>query len=155
MELINFNIKISDLANNMPTNFDFIVENNFFASFEDADIQGGNVKADLILTRNNSDLLIEIIIDGYVSLICDRCLEIYQQNVYFEDEIFINTINFDEKNDTVILFDKNKFNVNVARLIYDSVLLSLPIKHTHSEDENDNPTCNPSVLENLKKYLIN
>ena len=155
MELFNFNIKISDLANNTPTNFDFIVGNDFFVSFEDTDIQDGNVNADLILTKNNSDLLIEIIIDGYVSLICDRCLEIYQQDVYFEDEVFINTINFDDKENNVISFDKNRFNVNVARLIYDSVQLSLPIKHTHPEDKNDNPTCNPNVLDNFKKYIIN
>jgi uncharacterized metal-binding protein YceD (DUF177 family) len=44
-------------------------------------------------------------------------------------------------------------SINVALPLYEAVILQIPIRKVHPEDENGNPTCDPEVLKFLQENL--
>jgi uncharacterized metal-binding protein YceD (DUF177 family) len=151
----NFNIKISDLSNNIPTDFNFIIGKEFFSEFEDSEIHNGKIEVNMNITKNHSDLRIETDVEGEVILTCELCLEEYNQELYFEDDVYLNLLDAASDVAELLSFDKNKHEINVARLIYDCVLLALPINHRHIDDDNGNPTCKSEIIDKIKRYIIN
>ena len=60
----------------------------------------------------------------------------------------------EELNDDVIVLPLEDNQINVAQYLYELIILGLPIKHVHPDDENGNSTCNPEMLDKLNEYLV-
>lgn len=154
--LKEYNIKLTDLEENKSYFYDYAVGMNFFTFFEEKEIKDGKISAQIIVIKNSNNLIFEIIVKGNVILVCDRCLDEYEQPVDFKDTVFAKELD-DPQNDNsdIIYLGKKTTEINIAKFIYDTILLALPIKHNHLEDENGNFSCNPLVMEKIKKYIIN
>lgn len=90
-------------------------------------------------------------VNGTVKIQCDRCLELYDQPVESENKVFIKygEANFEEGDD-VIWVDVNDHQVNVAQMIYDFIILAIPIRQVHPKGKDGKTLCNPEMLERLK-----
>ena len=76
--------------------FDFEIDDLFFDSLEYSDIKKGSLKAKVYLNKKSTFLELDFKIDGYVELICDRCLDEYKQPVSYEGKLYVK---FSEKED--------------------------------------------------------
>jgi uncharacterized metal-binding protein YceD (DUF177 family) len=149
-------IPFSGLDNDKEYNYSFIVEDSFFSNFEKSEIKGGDINVDVTLFKKPTSINIKIKLKGVVSIICDRCLDAYKQDIKFEDLILVvlsNETNFDTNEDFVTL-DQNSGEINISQFIYEFAHFALPFTHYHPIDKNGNSTCNPEMLKILNDHSV-
>ncbi|MFA9389404.1 MAG: DUF177 domain-containing protein [Prolixibacteraceae bacterium] len=135
--------------------YEFDIDERFFEKFENNEVTKGDLKAEVTLNKQSNLMIIDMYVSGTVELLCDRCLEYYPQEVENESKIYIK---FGDENEEmsdevlVITFDQNQ--INVAQYLYELIILGLPIKHVHPDDQSGKSTCDPEMLEKLKEYLV-
>ena len=133
--------------------FDFEIDDLFFEGLEYSDIKKGGLKVKVYLNKKSTFLELDFQIDGYVELICDRCLDEYKQPVNYEGKLYVKfSEKEDELADDVICLLPTDNELDISHYIYESINLSIPLKRVHPDDENGNGTCNPEMLEKLENY---
>ncbi len=118
--------------------FNYSVDNDFFAEFEESPISDGKFEIELIFEKGNFFTLTFNII-GSVAAECDRCAEKFELNfeeshplmVKFDDNIAIEE-DVPETDEDLIYISRNETHLNVARFIYEFIILSIPIKKSSS-----------------------
>ena len=56
-----------------------------------------------------------------------------------------------DDDDDIWVLDENTYELDVFHFVYESIMLALPHRLVHEDDENGNPTCDPQVMETLEK----
>lgn len=135
--------------------FDYQVDKRFFEYFDGGIADDGNVSVKVTLEKQSSLMVLRFSANGTVKVQCDRCLELYDQTVKSENEIIVKfgEESFNEGDD-VIWVSPAGHQINVAKLIYDFIILSIPIRQVHPDDSNGNSTCDPEMLERLRNLSV-
>lgn len=136
--------------------FRFRADDAFFQSYDKGEIKGGEVDVKVILTKKKTSMLLNFDLSGTVKLMCDRCLELYDQPIAISDEILVNygdETNFDTNSDAVTL-SRDANEIDISEFIYEYSHFALPIAHYHPDDANGNPTCNAKMMELIDKYKV-
>ena len=134
-------------------NFDFDVDNSFFESLEYSDIKKGNLKVNVVLNKKSTFLELAFQIVGNVEIVCDRCLDEYNQAINYEGKLFVKFSGTDnDLAENVICLLPSENELDIAHYIYESINLSIPIKRVHPNNENGDSTCNPEMLKKLENY---
>lgn len=133
--------------------FSFDVGDKFFALFENSPVSKGNVNIDLTFDKKLNFFLLNFQVSGTVNLPCDRCSDIidfpidadYPIVVKFDDH---QEGNKDDSNADVIYITRSETHLNVAQLIYEFIVLSIPIGRIYCEAIEKK--CNEESLKILK-----
>jgi uncharacterized protein len=132
--------------------FDFEVDDRFFAEFETSEVEKGNLKIGVQLEKRSTYLRLTFSISGVVSLICDRCLENFDYPVESTRALLVK---FSEKQvedeAELIYLHPTDFQVEIAQYIYEFVILSLPIRRVHPDGEDGTSLCDPVMLKKLEE----
>lgn len=135
--------------------FDFKIDSKFFALFEKSEIHEAELTATVRVLRHSSHMEMKIMMEGCVSLTCDRCLEPYSQQISTDDSIIIKFgDHFEEVDDEVIIMPRGENEFVLDQLFYEFAHLGLPLKKVHPDDENGNSTCNPEMLKKLNQHMV-
>lgn len=135
--------------------FDFELDDKFFALFEESEVKQGKIAARMELTKQSTLMILRFSAKGSVNLMCDRCLENYDQVFRNESVLYVKFgMEAEDLGDEIIVLPFDEFQINVAQYLYELVILGLPIKRVHPNDKQGNSTCNPEMLEALGNYLI-
>jgi uncharacterized protein len=134
--------------------FEFEVRDEFFEHFDQGLVQVGHVNIEVGLEKRSSFLKLFFSLDGWIELTCDRCLEKYRQKIRHQSELFVKFGENDYEDDKIIWILPEEHQINLAQLIYEYIVLSIPIRHVHP-DRNGVTGCNMEMLEALKKYEYN
>ncbi|KOH44135.1 YceD family protein [Sunxiuqinia dokdonensis] len=144
-----YNIALKGLAIGKH-DFDYQVGKQFFEYF-DGEIAGdGRVEVKLELEKRSALIVLWFHVKGTVNIQCDRCLDLFDQPIESQNKVFVKygEEKF-EDGDDVIWIAPDETHINVAKLIYDFIILSIPIKHVHPDDARGESLCNPEMLERL------
>lgn len=121
--------------------FSFDIDDAFLGNFEDNHIVSkGNLKVDLLLSKEANLINTTFNINGKVELTCDRSLELYDQELSTEQKILYKygpeEVEIDED---IIMITRDTPAINVAQLIYEFIILAIPAKKIHPDyrDEKD------------------
>jgi uncharacterized metal-binding protein YceD (DUF177 family) len=135
--------------------FDYELDDKFFDKFGNSDVKKGSLKAEVILTKQSTLLIFEFSAKGFVELVCDRCLDFYNQKVNNKSKLFVKFGQEDQElSDDVIMISQDEYQINVAQYFYELVVLGLPIMHVHPTDKNGKSACDPEMIKKLNEYLI-
>jgi uncharacterized metal-binding protein YceD (DUF177 family) len=152
--LSQYKINFSGLSEGMHL-FDFSADKRFFAEFEESDIEEGNVSIQVELEKRSTYLRLNFIVSGEVELVCDRCLEKYMQPVQSSTPMLVNFSDTEtEDTDEVIYLHHGDHQISIEKLIYEFIVLSIPIRHVHPEDKTGNSMCDPEMLRKIDEYRI-
>ena len=147
-----YNIEFKGLKEGLH-DFGFEIDNTFFAHFEDSLVDNGNIAVKVTFEKRSSFMKVMIDFEGWLQLTCDRCLELYRQKVENSTEMFVK---FGEESgddgENVIWVNPEEHQINLAQVIYEYVVLSIPLRHVHPKNSNGIRECNPDMIERLKKY---
>ncbi|WP_162344241.1 YceD family protein [Cyclobacterium salsum] len=128
--------------------FHFEVDDAFMDHFEKVKevIHHGEVGVDVLLDKRINLIEANFQLQGTVRLTCDRSLEEFNHPLSVSHKI-VYKYGQEEKeiNDEIFLITKDTQVINVAQLIYEFILLSIPAKKIHPDyridddevDEND------------------
>lgn len=130
--------------------FEFDLNDAFFQEFEEGEISRGQLKADVLLNRQNLLLEFNISIKGTVQVVCDRCLETFSLPTTFKGVLFAKIgTQVEDSNDEIIFLTEEDHEVNLAQYLYESVCLSLPIKRYHGLNGTNANDCDKEMLAKM------
>ncbi len=128
---------------------DFDIDNKFFKAFEESIIDNGNFNVRLELDKKDNHSILTFNIEGHTNTNCDRCLESIDLPVYGEYILHVKH-SLEEGSTEDVLFVHPELSVlDLAQIIYEYVLLSLPIVNTYDCTKEEKPPCNFKVLNLL------
>lgn len=131
--------------------FDLEFDDKFFGEFEFSEIKKGKGTIQVELEKKERMLVFDIMIDGWVEVTCDRCLEQFEYDIYTEERLFVKFGQaYEEQSEDVIIIPEGSFEYDLSQFIYELINLSLPIKVVHPDDEDGNSLCDPETIERLE-----
>ena len=126
--------------------FEFEINDKFFENFEFSEVQKGCVKVNLNVEKHERESILTFNFGGSVFIPCDRCNDEYEQPIENEVVIYLKYGHeYEEESDDVIVIPEEQ-EFDVSSLIYEYIILSLPIHRVH-EDVSE---CNQEVIDYLE-----
>lgn len=128
--------------------FEYHLGKQFFVNMESADIHDADLTVHLTVVHKADIYDMTFVITGTVTLLCDRCLD---DLIYPIDARYHVTVKYGEayndESDDLLVIPESDSDLNVAYMLYDTVSLSIPIKHVHPHGK-----CNRAMSQLLKKH---
>lgn len=144
-------VRISGLVEG-DHDFTFELDQKFFASLEQAEIEKGHLKADLVLEKKIGVFSLHFHLVGEVEVNCDRCLEPFMAEIDTEQTIFVKLgEEAGEIEDDVIMIHRDDHEIEVGQYMYEFILLALPYQRYHPNDHKGVPACNPDMIRRLEE----
>lgn len=137
--------------------FIYQIDDHFFEEYQQQDFKNCVATVKLTLDKKNGFMLCRFDVDGRVELLCDRCGNNLQLQLWDEFNIVVKIVddpeimNEQEEDPDVYYIGKGESYLYVADWIYEFINLSIPMQRMCEEDESGGTKCNPEVLEKLKK----
>ena len=150
----NFIIQFGGLKDGVHY-FVFEINKEFFDLIEYSELHNSSINLKVELIKNTTNLIFNFKFTGFVNLICDRCLDEFQHNIEFEEVLYIK---FGEENQEIdadlIVMKQGNTQINLLEIIYQFIIVNLPIKKVHPNDKNANSTCNTDMLNRINGFDV-
>ena len=129
---------------------EFVCDTQFFKNMENDDVVNSDVQVHLDLENRNGFYDLQFTLKGLVQVPCERCLDpidieidtTYNIKVEYGDE-------FDDASDELLIIPSSNPYLNVAYMLYDTILLSIPMRHVHPLGK-----CNRAMAAALSKHKV-
>ncbi|MHC1777335.1 MAG: DUF177 domain-containing protein [Lentimicrobium sp.] len=132
--------------------FDFEIDDKFFASFEYSEIKQGLISVSLELERQERMLVLNFLLSGEIRVTCDRCLGEFDMPVKTKEEYFIKFgPEHKEEDDNVLIIAENETHIDLAPLLFEYLSLLVPYRVIHPDDENGMSLCDPEALKRIEQ----
>lgn len=121
--------------------YDFHLDAPFFGEQEREGILDSDIDAAVDINRRGDRYEVRCIVDGEITVACDRCLEPLQLPV--EAEYNVNVTfgeDYDDTREGVLVLPYTARTLDIAPLLADTVLLTIPIRAVHEEGK-----CDPAM----------
>ena len=128
--------------------YQYQLDNQFFAELDAPEVQKGKVNVTLQVRKTSGVYQLEFHTEGQVVVICDRCLDEMEQPIESDDRLKVKLgVEYSEEDDIVVVPEEDGY-INVAWFIYEFIALSIPMKHVHAPGK-----CNKDMVSKLSKHL--
>ncbi|MBQ5404680.1 MAG: DUF177 domain-containing protein [Bacteroidales bacterium] len=133
---------------------DYQLDKNFFELFPESEFKDGDVSVKVIMQVSIAGLSFDFDISGSVKTECDRCLEIFDQEIegFYNLTVKFSDTQTDSGDDDIIFLPTEETEIDLKHHIYEYVVLSVPPRRVHPEDEDGNLTCNPEMVKALEEF---
>ncbi|HIE16395.1 MAG TPA: DUF177 domain-containing protein [Bacteroidales bacterium] len=150
VSIAEYDIYFSGKSNGFYS-FDYIIGNDFFKLFPKPPIEEGTLNVHLQMEKKQKLLIFDFKITGEIALVCDNCLEKFMSPVLLTAKQYVKLGQiYEELDEVTISIPHSEEKINVAQWIYETIVLSIPIRRVHPLDENGHPTCNPDMIKRIK-----
>ena len=113
---------------------DFVVESAFLESRPTFDLSGGPVVCTIRVDRVGDTYDLQLILVGSVLTHCDRCLAPLEMRIDISQHLVVKLGDqYEEVSDEQIIVPHHSPSLDCADLIYDLIVLSLPISRMHPD----------------------
>ena len=127
------------------------VDESFFNLDEQNEVRRADVDVTVQVTRKSENTYrLEISCRGTVTTACDRCLDDLDLPVDVDYRLNVEQMGteLDDSNDELLIVPSDWRELDAAPLVRDTVLLAMPMTHSHENEED----CNPDVLDVLDSH---
>ena len=149
--MTSFNLELRGYVSNKET-FEFHLDADYINSIEQTEVRGGSVDVTLTMTRKSEDLFaLDMVCEGQLTVGCDRCLDdmTLPVNTQYQVTVKMQGEEFDDSTDGVLVVPEGLTRLDVGPLMRDTVLLSIPLVHSHPEGQ-----CNPQMSQLLESMIV-
>ena len=131
------------------TDYQYVINDSFFGDRDYSEVKKGVVNLHLGVEKMETMFVLTLKFEGKVVLQCDRCGDDYEQAVADSAEIYLKYgVEKGDEDEDVIIITKNDSEFDLSDLIYEYIMLSLPIHRTHDDES----LCNQEVLSKLHNF---
>lgn len=142
-----FKLMLKSLPKGTHT-FEFHLDKQFFVNMENTEVRDADVNVVLSVVYNGTFYDMTFKVTGTVTLLCDRCLDNLDVPVDTDYHVIVKYgESYDDSSDEMLVIPESDNYLNVAYIIYDTVMLAIPIKHVHPLGK-----CNRAMSALLKKH---
>jgi uncharacterized protein len=134
-------------------NFDFQIGKAFFEENSALNIENGEINSKIVVNKKANFLVLDVTMNGAISLQCDRCLEEFSFQVDFHDQLYVKfKEELEEPDINVIFVHPSEDLLDLHQYFFDSIGLSIPIQKVHPDNENGEPTCDTKMISILNAH---
>ena len=149
--LEQYNIPFSGLKPGSYT-FDFHIDGKFFELFEQSEIKEGNVAVEVIMDKEERLFDLHFKLKGRVIVPCDRCLEDIPVEIEGSQRLLVKIGDkYLEESEEVQVIPDSDHKIELGSFLYEYIVLMLPARRVHPDDENGESMCNPEVIRKLNE----
>lgn len=133
-KLRNYEVSFSGLKNGKH-NFRFEIDEAFFQLFDtEQEFTNPKIEADVLIDKHSTFLEFFIKTKGEVELVCDITNQPFNHTIENEIKVLVKFgEEYDDSNEEVIQIPMNDHAFNIAQLIYEDVMLAIPMKKISPE----------------------
>lgn len=146
--LEHFSIPVKGLGLGIHT-YDFKLDNEFFAQFENSQIKEGTVDIKVYFDKREDIYVFTFDWKGTTKSNCDRCLTEIQLPLKGAEQLIVKFAEEMREEVDVIYIPMDTPHFNIARYIYEYVSLSLPLIKVYDCEDEANPPCDQDMLDRL------
>lgn len=136
--------------------FNFQIKKTFFDDLAYSELEDGDFSVKLKIEKKERMLLLNFDISGIVHVNCDRCTDNLDITVKTQHQLILKygSTHEDDEDDVVFIREsENEFNI--ASFVYEFIILALPYKLVHGDDENGVSFCNKEFMKTFSIYQSN
>lgn len=127
----------------------FLLDNLFFVDIDGPEVQKGKLNVMLSVKKTPRAFELNFQIEGSVCVPCDRCLDDVELPIHTSDHLIVKFgREHGGEGDNIIIVPEDEGEINVAWLVYEFIVLAIPMKHVHAPGK-----CNKAVMGKLNKHL--
>ena len=127
--------------------YHFDVKDDFFEGMDYSEIHQGTVSIDLDIEKTELMMTLNFALQGKVRVACDRCADEFDIPIENNEVYYVKFgSEVAEESDDVVVVPADQHDFDISSLIYEYIILSIPIHRVHPEGE-----CNPEVLQMLSR----
>lgn len=131
--------------------YNFEIDSSFFEYFHSTIVRKGNFNVALEVDKRAAIINLTIKFDGFILTPCDRCLEEIRLPVKEEKEMVVKYGTEEKEEEEVIYITPFTSELNVAKFIYEYLLLAVPMSRVYNCQEDENAPCNREILDKLNR----
>ena len=129
------------------TTVDIKLDDAFFEAIEAPDIKRGQLDLRLTVSRNESFFELMFDIKGQVIVPCDLCLDDMDQPIETDNRLLAKLGEEYSEDDDIVTVEKEEAILDTSWFVYESIALSIPIKHEHAPGK-----CDPAMIKALEEH---
>ncbi len=137
--------------------FDFEVDKRFFDEFEYSIVKDGKLKVLVELEKQETMMVLNFKIEGYISLNCDLCLNNYPGKTSINERLIIKFQEEDDLNqltEEILVLSKQDYELDIAPLLYEYINLAVPI-NSRCDNPGNEVFCDKGMIEKIKSLSDN
>lgn len=131
--------------------FEYQIDDKFFHDFETSPVKTGNIYVDLLFIKRLDHIELDFEVDGTIGSNCDRCTANIELPIFKQGKYIIKFSDEEIDDPEVIYIHTNTQLLNVSEMIYELVVLGIPLIKVFDCEEIEPLPCNESVLKYLSK----
>ena len=136
-KVASFNLKLGVMAFGNQT-FTYHLDADFFNEIGESEVRHSDVDVTMNVAHPREDVFeLSIECKGTLVIPCDRCLDdlVHEVDTTYEIGVKLEGDELDDSRDDVLLVPESWRELDVAPLVRDTVLLTIPMTHVHDEGE--------------------
>ena len=143
--LEHFKIDLKGLTDEVTT-LDYDLDDRFFEALDGSVVEHGALHVSVSIRKATGFYELQSHTEGTVTVTCDRCLDDMDQPIEADSRLIVKFGAANSEEDDVITVSEDEGILDLSWLIYESVVLAIPIKHVHAPGK-----CNPAMNQVLEE----
>lgn len=132
--------------------YEYTLDASFFKLFEDSPVTEGEVHFEVDLDKRPDMLILDFWLEGYVHAECDRCTAQIQLPIEDDRQLIVKYGETEgEEDDEVVFISRDASEFNLAKYLYEFLILALPMTNVYDCENDEEPPCNVEILKFLEK----
>ena len=134
--------------------YDFKIDGLFFEQYPESEIDDCSITCRLDVIRQEGIFLLNFDFSGEVGLVCDRCLDPFRFPISGKESLSLKIGDKGSRQEDDEEISPEAQEITVRQYIYDFLMLRIPIRRVHPEDEKGNSSCDQEVLKKIEELSI-
>jgi len=128
------------------TTLEFNLDDSFFAALEGSQLEHGSLHVSVSIRKMTGFFEFAFHTQGSVTVSCDRCLDDMEQPIDADNRLTVKLGDHYSEDDDAVTIDENEGILDMSWLIYEFIMLAIPIKHVHAPGK-----CNSAMTQKLEE----
>ena len=128
------------------TSLAFDLDDTYFEALDGADVKRGSLHVSVSIRKATGFFELQFHTEGTVTVTCDRCLDDMDQSISTDNRLVVKVGAAYSEEDDVITLPEDEGILDTSWLIYEFMMLAIPIKHVHAPGK-----CNPAMSKVLEE----
>ncbi len=135
---------------NENNDFHWKISKSFFEKDPNSEIRDAAVNVDLELIKLDRLMELHFHFSGQLTIACDRCLDDLLLPINSDKTLFLREgADRQENKEDVVFIQPNDLQIDLYQIIYDFILLSIPMRKIHPDGE-----CNSEMMDRFQNIHI-
>lgn len=134
--------------------YEFEINDAFLNEFENEELENADLSVSLELEKKTNLIILTFGISGMIDVQCDRCLDFFSIPVEYSGKLYVKFGYEEVDNPEIIVLHPETDVIELKQIIYELIILNIPIRNIHPENEHGESTCNAEMIKILEKHLV-